>query len=170
MKLEPVTHREVSQKEKNKYNKCIYMESSKTIRWTYCRGSKKTCREWICRYSRGGREWNKWRKDHQHAYTIKCKMDSRWEVRCGPGSPVWAVMTGEMGWGRAGRLAGRDVCVIMADVLCCRAETNTTLWKNFNKKKMPAIRRPRRKSIFTEGSIKKKGSLLINVFILYFST
>ena len=37
---------------------------------------RRRCRKWTCGHSGGGREWDEWRKEFQHIYTIECKMDS----------------------------------------------------------------------------------------------
>ena len=38
------------------------------------------CREWTRGHSEGRGEWDELRKQHQHIYTIMCKVDSWWEV------------------------------------------------------------------------------------------
>ena len=40
MKLEPIIHSEVSQKEKHQYSECIYMEFRKMVTMTYMQDSE----------------------------------------------------------------------------------------------------------------------------------
>ena len=61
MKLEPVIHSEVSQKEKNKY--CIltlYVESRKMVQMNIFAGQEQRhrCREWMCGHSGGRSGWD----------------------------------------------------------------------------------------------------------------
>ena len=63
-------------------------------------------------------------------YTGLCvKWRSAEKLPCGTGSLApFSVMTlrGGMGEGRETQ-GGGDICLIMADLICCMAETNTTL-------------------------------------------
>ena len=73
------------------------------------------------------REGDKWRKQHQHIYTIVCKWTAEGKYRTA--SSVWpSVMTQMLGW-EQGREApqGGGICVITADSRYCTAETNTTV-------------------------------------------
>ena len=65
--LEPVIQSEVSQKEKNQIwyiNTHIYIESRKMVLTNLFTGKewKHRCGEETCGHSRGGREWDEWRK------------------------------------------------------------------------------------------------------------
>ena len=80
-----------------------------------------SCREWTCGHSVGGREWDEWRRQHQHMYTIRYEMDAWWDV---------AVQHREISLGSCADLEGGDIWIIMAhSVCCCMAEINTTLLK-----------------------------------------
>ena len=89
------------------------------------------CTEWICGNSRGGREWDEWRKQHQHIYTIMCRWLAGEKLPYNTGNPVWhIVMTqrNRMVWGKGKEAQqGGNICIIMADTCCCMAETNTIL-------------------------------------------
>ena len=73
MSLEALIQSEVSQKEKNKY--CILMNIYGLYK---CGIDELICREGMemqiqrmdSGHSRGRREWDEWRKQHRHIYTI----------------------------------------------------------------------------------------------------
>ena len=54
----------------------------------------------------GGIEWDERRKRHRHIYTIRCKMDSWWEVAVERGDPSLVLCDDLEGWdmGRGERL------------------------------------------------------------------
>ena len=68
-------------------------------------------------------------KKHPHIHTLRCKTK-----RAGK-RLLWSresslVLCDGLEWGEVGRggvLEGGDVCIIMADLHCCMAETNTIL-------------------------------------------
>ena len=116
-------------------NTYIHMESRKTVLMNLSTGKewrRHRCREWTHGRRRGKRERDEQRKPRQHIYTITCKTDSWWKaVTQGP-------QAGALWWPRGmgseeRRMAqeGGDICVIIADVCCRMAKTNTTLQSNF---------------------------------------
>ena len=73
------------------------------------------------------------------------------------GSTVWHSVVTYRGWGGGeGREAqeGGDICIIMADLCCCMAETNTTFVKS--KQKINKRHKKRKKFISDQKCAKNK--------------
>ena len=93
---------------------------------------RQKCREWTCEHGRGRRRWDKLRVALTYTCTPMCKIESYWEV-VAQLRELSLLLSDELkGWngvGVGGREAqeGADICIHMADSLCCTAETNTTL-------------------------------------------
>ena len=60
----------------------IYIESRKTVLMSLFAGKEWRHRggEWTCGHSGGGREWDEWRRQPQHIYTLLCTTDGWGEV------------------------------------------------------------------------------------------
>ena len=81
MNTEPIIQKELSQKEKNTLQKCIYMESRKMVRMNLFAGQRWRCRhgEQTCEHSGGRRGGDELREWHGNIYITICKMGSQWE-------------------------------------------------------------------------------------------
>ena len=74
MNLEIAIQSEGSQKEKSKYSVLLYeygIQKMVLINLFAGKQWRHKCSEWICGHSRGRKEWDKWRMQHQHIYTIE---------------------------------------------------------------------------------------------------
>ena len=81
---------------------------------------------------RGRGRCDRVRECHGQIYTTKCKIDSWWEAAAWH-REISSVLCDHLeGWdgegGREGDARGKrygNICICMADSLCCRAETDT---------------------------------------------
>jgi len=84
-------------KQKENVRLMPFMEKSRKYRLIYSERQwewRHSCREWICGHSGGGREWDKWRRQQQHIYTMGVRWTAGEKLLCSPGSTVWhSVMT-----------------------------------------------------------------------------
>ena len=83
-----------------------------------------------CGHSVGGRVWDEWKEQHQHAYITEYKMDGCEKLPCSTARPGWCsddLEGQDAGRREAGK--GGDVCIIMTGLHYRIAGTNTTLQK-----------------------------------------
>ena len=66
----------------------------------------------------------------QYTYTTVGKTDSQWDLQGNTGNSTQCangLEGGCQGWGSREAQEGGDICIHIADSLCCIAETDTTL-------------------------------------------